>query len=81
MIVKKLVLSMLLVCAGGIALAGHCPVDMKEIDAALSANPQLSAEKLAEVKRLRAEGEALHKAGKHEESMATLGKAKAALGI
>jgi hypothetical protein len=54
---------------------------MKEIDAALSANPQLSADKLAEVKKLRAEGEAFHKAGKHQESVDTLGKAKTILGI
>jgi hypothetical protein len=33
------------------------------------------------VKKLRAEGEQLHKAGKHSESMATLGKAKKMLGI
>jgi len=33
------------------------------------------------VKKLRAEGEKLHKAGKHSESMATLGKAKKILKI
>jgi hypothetical protein len=36
---------------------------------------------MAEVKKLRAEGEKLHKAGKHSEAMATLGKAKKMLGI
>lgn len=81
MIVKKLLLSILLACVSASAFAGHCPMDMKEIDAALSANPQLDADKLAEVKKLRAEGEALHKAGKHQESVATLGKAKTMLGI
>jgi hypothetical protein len=79
--VKKLMLAVLLACVSASALAGHCPIDMKEIDAALSANPQLSADKLAEVKKLRAEGEAFHKAGKHQESVATLGKAKTILGI
>jgi hypothetical protein len=79
--VKKLMLAVLLACVSASALAGHCPIDMKEIDAALSANPQLSADKLAEVKKLRAEGEAFHKAGKHQESVATLGKAKTMLGI
>jgi len=74
-------LVVLLACVSASALAGHCPIDMKEIDAALSANPQLSADKLAEVKKLRAEGEAFHKAGKHQESVATLGKAKTILGI
>jgi hypothetical protein len=33
------------------------------------------------VKKLRAEGEALHKAGKHQESVNTLGKAMQILGI
>ena len=35
----------------------------------------------AEVKKLRADGEKLHKDGKHAESMAALGKAKGILGI
>jgi hypothetical protein len=53
---------------------------MKEIDAALP-KAKLSAQQSAEVKKLRAEGESLHKAGKHAESMAALGKAKGVLGI
>jgi hypothetical protein len=36
---------------------------------------------MSEVKKLRADGEKLHKAGKHSESMAALGKAKKILGI
>lgn len=63
------------------AWAMHCPADMKKIDEAMSMNPKLSAEQLAEVKKWRAEGEALHKAGKHQESVDTLGKAMKALGI
>jgi hypothetical protein len=54
---------------------------MKKIDDALAAKPALSADKLAEVKRLRAEGEVLHKAGKHQESVDTLAKAMAMLGL
>ena len=54
---------------------------MQQIDAALAANPKLSAEQLEEVKKLRAEGEAQHKAGNHPASEATLAKAKALLGI
>lgn len=62
--------------------AFNCPVDMAEIDEALKAKAtMLSKEVLAEVKKLRAEGEALHKAGKHGESVETLGKAKALLGM
>lgn len=81
MIVKKLVLAMTLAFATASAFAGHCPMDMKQIDDALAANPQLSADQLAKVKKYRAEGEALHKQGKHEESVAALGKAKSILGL
>jgi hypothetical protein len=70
-----------LVFASGTALAFHCPADMAKIDAALAKNPQLSAEDLQQVKQLRAEGETLHKAGKHQESVDTLGKAMKILKI
>lgn len=66
--------------SGG-AFAMHCPQDMKQIDAALAKQPNLSAAQMSEVKKLRAEGEQLHKAGKHQESVDTLGKAKQILGI
>lgn len=67
--------------ASGTALAFHCPADMKKIDAALAAQPKLSEAQLAEVKKLRAEGEELHKAGKHQESIDTLAKAMKILSI
>lgn len=63
------------------ALAFHCPADMKKIDAALVTNPKLTAEQMSEVKKLRADGETLHKAGKHQESIDALGKAMKLLGI
>ena len=63
------------------ALAFHCPAEMKKIDDALAKNPQLTPEQMAEVKKDRAEGEALHKAGKHGESLEALGKAEKILGI
>jgi hypothetical protein len=69
-----------LALASSAAFAGNCPVQMKAIDAALP-KAKLDAKQAAEVKKLRAEGEQLHKAGKHSESMATLGKAKKMLGI
>ena len=65
----------------GAAFAMHCPADMKAIDDALAKNPKLTAEQMADVKKYRAEGEALHKAGKHQESVDTLAKAKKILGI
>ncbi len=63
------------------AFAMHCPADMAKIDAALAEDPQLSAEQLAEVQRLRAEGQAQHEAGQHQESVDTLAKAMEILGI
>jgi hypothetical protein len=65
----------------GSAWAFHCPADMKKIDDALAKNPQLSAAQMEEVKKYRAEGEALHKAGKHQESLDALAKAEKILGI
>ncbi len=67
--------------AASSAFAFHCPKDMKRIDEALAAKPNLSAEQLAEVKRYRAEGETLHKQGKHQESVDTLAKAMKILNI
>ena len=63
------------------AFAFHCPADMAKIDAALAKNPPLSAEQLTEVNKLRAEGEALHNAGNHAESVKVLGEAMAILDI
>ncbi len=61
--------------------AAHCPADMKKIDAALEAGTKLSEADLAEVKKLRTEGEQLHGSGKHQESVEALGKAMKMLGI
>lgn len=63
------------------ALAFHCPADMKKIDAALATNPKLTSEQMSEVKKLRGEGETLHKAGKHQEAVDALGKAMKILAI
>ena len=63
------------------ALAFHCPSDMKKIDEALAKNPTLSAADADAVKKYRADGEALHKAGKHQESVDTLAKAMKILKI
>jgi len=76
----KKVVFVALAFAATSAFAFHCPKDMKAIDAALP-NAKLSAAQMAEVKKLRAEGEALHKAGKHQESVDTLAKAMKILGI
>ncbi len=76
--------SLFAVCAllaSSAALAFHCPADMKKIDEALAKNPTLSADQMSEVKKLRAEGETLHKAGKHQEAVDTLAKAMKILKI
>jgi len=70
-----------LLAASGAALAFHCPADMKKIDEALAKNPKLTTEQLAEVRKYRAEGETLHKAGKHQESVDTLAKAMKILDV
>ena len=65
----------------GAAFAGHCPVDMKKIDAALEMAPKLTSAQLTEVQKLRSAGESLHKEGKHKESVETLSKAMVILGV
>lgn len=65
----------------GSAFATSCPKHVKAIDAALAANPSASAEDLAKAKELRDQGEALHKEGKHAESLAALTEAEKLLGI
>ncbi len=60
------------------AFASECPKHMKAIDEAMTKNMSKAT---AEVKKLRADGEALHKAGKHAESMKALSAAEKMLGI
>jgi hypothetical protein len=77
---KKIVLLAALAMFSATASAGSCPKLMKEIDAALPA-AKVNASQMAEVKKLRADGEAFHKAGKHADSEASLKKAKQILGL
>ncbi|MDA7089277.1 hypothetical protein PH586_23145 [Pseudomonas sp. SA3-5] len=55
--------------------AMHCPADMAKIDAMLQSNPPSDATVLERVQKLRAEGEELHKAGNHSQSVKVLGEA------
>lgn len=71
--------SALLFCSA--AFAHNCPNEMKAIDAKLGASPVLSAADMDKVKSLRAQGEKMHKEGKHDDSMKALGEAKKLLGI
>jgi hypothetical protein len=54
---------------------------MKAIDDALAKKPQLSEMDMNAVKKYRADGEAFHKAGKHNEAVDSLGKAMKLLKI
>jgi hypothetical protein len=78
--VRTTLAAVALALASGVAYANNCPNEWKAIDAALP-KAKLSEAQMAEVKKYRAEGEKLHKEGKHSESMATLGKAKKILKI
>ena len=79
--IRTIVAAVSLALASSTAFAFHCPKDMKAIDDALAKNPKLSAAQAADVKKFRAEGETLHKAGKHQESVDTLAKAMKILDI
>ena len=77
---RTLIAAVMFAVAGS-AFAAHCPMDMKKIDEAMSKNPKLTEAQMSEVKKLRKDGEDLHKAGKHPESEATLAKAMGILGV
>ena len=78
---KSALLATLLALATGTAFAHNCPNEMKAIDAKLASNPKLADADAAKIKQLRADGEAAHKAGKHDDSMKALEGAKKILGI
>lgn len=77
----KTVLAILLLSASSFVLAHNCPNEMKAIDAKLGSAKGISAEDMARIKSLRADGEKFHKAGKHDDSMQALQQAKRMLGI
>lgn len=77
---RTLIVAAGLALASGAAFATSCPKEMKAIDEALP-KAKLTDAQAAEVKKLRAEGETHHKAGKHTESLDALGKAKTILKI
>ncbi|HUF80450.1 MAG TPA: hypothetical protein VMN03_04875 [Burkholderiales bacterium] len=78
--IRTIVVALTLALASSVAFASSCPKHMKAIDSALP-KAKLSAAQMAEVKKLRAEGEQLHKNKKHAESMEALTKAEKILGI
>lgn len=80
----KVLTSLLLIAFSSLAFAASCPLYMGEIDEALkdpAVEQRLSEEELAEVRRLREEGETAHKAGDHDKSMEALTRAKEILEV
>lgn len=78
---KKLMLSVVLCVSAAGVWAHGCPGEMKVVDAKLATSPKMSDADMAKVKQLRADGEKLHKEGKHTESMKALADAKKLLGV
>ena len=77
---KKLSLLIIAMCfAVTSAFAFQCPSLMRKFDAAVGSSKASTAQ-MEEAKKLRAEGETLHKAGKHQESIDTLNKALKLIG-
>ncbi|TCT06421.1 hypothetical protein EDC22_1113 [Tepidamorphus gemmatus] len=62
------------------AMAFQCPADIAKINQALQTTSLSDAEK-AQVIALRDQGQALHDAGQHQQSVDTLAQAKQMLGI
>jgi uncharacterized protein len=79
--IRGILVMLVMALASGSAFAFHCPAEMKKIDEALAKNPKLSSAQMTEVKKYRAEGESMHKAGKHQDSVDTLAKAMKILNI
>ena len=82
MIKKAMITAAVVLFAGGLlstpALASHCPKDAKLINAGVS---KMGDKKMMMGKEMAAKGLALHKAGKHKDSINTLHAAMESLGI
>ena len=77
----RLALAALLTLSPLAASAHSCPLEMFKIDEALRTSPPADPQTLKKVRELRAEGEKLHKQGRHGEAMLVLGSARKLLKI
>lgn len=73
--IRLMVAAIVLLGMASPALAGHCPKDIKKINAALANQTDAKAANLLN------KGKKLHKAGKHDESLEALHQAMKMLGI
>ncbi len=84
MIKRTLLAAVVAVSAFGMlsvpALAGHCPRDVKRIDAALKTT-NVGDATMSRVKALRDTGNGQHKSGQHGAALATLHEAMNLLGV
>ena len=81
MIKRTLAAAAVLAVVSGPAYAFHRPNDVLLIGAALGKSSSLSSSRMAEVKKLRDEGNGLHDTGRHKAALDALHKAMAILGI
>ncbi|MCB1887677.1 MAG: hypothetical protein KDH20_08725 [Rhodocyclaceae bacterium] len=65
------------------AFADNCEASIKKIDAAMGGDldPALSGAQIEQVMKLRAEAQALHEAGKHDQALALLKQVRKTMGI
>ena len=76
--IKVMTLVLALVAFSAPAFAGSCPAMINQIDAALSAG---KAKNASEVKKLRDQGESLHRSGGHAASVQVLQEAMKLAGL
>lgn len=79
--IRHLIIMISLLIFSSNAFAYRCVIDMRKIDEALSKQPAITEMQEQEIRKLRAEGEELHKKGKHKESVEALHRALEMLGI
>ncbi|HDZ56658.1 MAG TPA: hypothetical protein ENI17_14055 [Pseudomonas xinjiangensis] len=72
---RRLLMFIAAVAISAPVLASNCPADMAKIDEMMKTNPPADEDVREQVLALRAEGEELHKAGEHEESLKVLDEA------
>ena len=77
---KRILIAAAFVALASPVYAASCPKHMADIDKALPM-AQIDAAKKAQVTKLRADGEAKHKAGNHAGSVQDLQQAKQIMGI